>query len=183
MLRPGATGIRMSGTRSPRISKNTIVQAQALVLARRIPSFELDDELDALRRSRRRDAEQILHVDDAEAAQLHVMPRQLRTRADQNRLRAPPHLHRVVRDQAMAADDQVERALALADAALAGDEDAQTEHVHQHGVHDACARPAVLEHRRELGDRGRRGSAGVDERQAARARTRRRALGAARSRP
>ena len=43
-------------------------------------------------------------------------------------------LHGVVRDEAMPAHDQIERALALADPALADDEHAKTEDVHQDGV-------------------------------------------------
>ena len=53
---------------------------------------------------------------------------------------AAPDFDGVVGDQPVAADDQVERALALADAALAGDQDAEAEDVHQHGVHASSAR-------------------------------------------
>ena len=49
-------------------------------------------------------------------------------------------LDRVVGHQAMAADDEVERALALADAALADDEHAEAEDVHQDAV-DRCRAP------------------------------------------
>ena len=130
MLRPGATGMRISGTRSAEDLVELVVEAEPLVLARRIPAFELHDQLDALRRARRGDAEQILDVDHAEAAQLHVMARELGTGADEDRLGAAADFDRVVGDQTMAADDQVERALALADAALADDEHAQAEDVH-----------------------------------------------------
>ena len=61
----------------------------------RVPSFELHDELDALRRPRRRDAEQVLDVDEPEAADLHVVARQLRAAADARTTApgsaAPPH--------------------------------------------------------------------------------------------
>ena len=56
---------------------------------------------------------------DAEAAQFHVMARQLRARADEDRLGPAPDFDGVVGDETVAADDQIERALALADAALA----------------------------------------------------------------
>ena len=165
MLRPGATGMRISGTLSPRISKNSSSSPSRSYSRAGLPAFELDDQLDALRRARRRDAEQILHVDDAEAAQLHVMAGQLGTGADQDRLRAAPDLDGVVGDQTMAADDQVERALALADAALADDQDAEAEDVHQHGVHHRPLGQGVLENRRQLGDGGRRGDRGLQQRQ------------------
>ena len=109
-----------------------VVQAEALIFPVRIPPFKLHDELDALRGSRRRDAEQILDVDHPEAAQLHVMPRQIRTGPDQDRLGSAADVDRVVGDQPMPADDQVEGALALADAALADDQHAEAENVHQH---------------------------------------------------
>ena len=92
------------------------------------------------------------------------MPRQIRTGADQNRLRAPAHLHRVVRHQAMAPDDEIQRALALADSTFASDEHAKAEHIHQHGVQDRALGQVVFENRRQFGDRRRRGDGGVNER-------------------
>ena len=62
------------------------------------------------------------------------------TRADKHRLRAAPDLDGVVGDQAVAPQDQVQRALALADAALADNQDAQAQDVHEHGVHQRAAR-------------------------------------------
>ena len=116
-----------------------IVEAEAIVLAARLPALELHDQLDPLRRPGRRDAEEILDVDQAEAADLHVMAGQLGTGAEHERLGAAAQLHRVVGDEPVAADDEVERALALADAALADDEHAQAEDVHQHAVDRWCA--------------------------------------------
>ena len=68
----------------------------------RLPALELNDQLDALRRARRRDAEQILDVDDAEPAHFHVMARQLGARANQDRLGAAPHLDGVVGNEPVA---------------------------------------------------------------------------------
>src|SRR5207244_10252522 len=98
------------------------VEAQALVLARGVPAFELDYQLDALGGSRRRDPEEIHDVDDADAAQLHVVPRQLWAGADQDRFRPAANLDGIVGHQSMATHNQVERAFALADSALTGDE-------------------------------------------------------------
>ena len=103
------------------------------------------------------DAEQILNIDDAEPANLHVMPRQLGARADENRFGAAPHLDGVVGHEPMAAHDQIERALALPDAALAHDEHAEAEDVQQHAVQQLADDEAVLENRRHLRHRhGRR---------------------------
>jgi hypothetical protein len=143
-----------------------IVQPKPLVLARRIPSFELHDQLDPLRRSRRRDAEQFFDVDDAESAQLHVMAGQLRTGADQDRLLPAAHFDRVVGHQSMAADNEIQRAFALADAALARNQHAQPEDVHQHGVQNGSLGERILENRAQLRDRGRRRRGGFQQRHA-----------------
>ena len=157
MLRPGATGIRMSGTGRPSTSKNSSSRPRRSYSRAGIPAFELDHQLDALRRARRRDAEQVLDVDHADAAQFHVVARQLGTRADEDRFGPPADFDRVVRHEPVSANDQVERAFALADAALADDQDAEPEDVHQHRVHHRALGQRVFEDGRQLGDRGRRG--------------------------
>ena len=65
------------------------------------------------------------------------------------RLRPASNLDGVVGHQSMAADDEVESALALADAAFADDEDAKAEHVHQDAVDDAAGREIRVEDRRQ----------------------------------
>src|SRR5438105_4095173 len=86
-----------------------------------------------------------------------MMPGQLRARADDNRLSTTPYFHRVIGDEPMAADDEIQGALALADAALPHDEYAQPENVEQDGVNDLTDRQRVLEDRGELGNRLGRG--------------------------
>ena len=93
-----------------------------------------------------------------------MVPRQLRAGADDVRLAAAPDLHRVVSHQPVAAHDEVERALALADAALADDQHAQPEDVHQHAVNHLAHGERVVEHAGELGDRQRRGDGGAQQR-------------------
>src|SRR6187455_2727201 len=99
-LRPGATGMQTEDV------VERLVEPQPLVFARRIPAFQLDDELDPLRRPRRRDPEQIADVDQADAAQLHMMARHWRTGADEDGAAAPADVDDVVRDQAVAQADQ-----------------------------------------------------------------------------
>ena len=81
-------------------------------------------------------------------------------------LGAAAHLDRVVGDQAVAAGHQVERALALADAALPDQQHAQAEHVHEHAVHHLARGQVVLEDGGELADGHRRGHAGAQQRHA-----------------
>ena len=147
----------MSGSGRFRISIALVAQPEPIVVTPRLPPLELHDELDALRGARRRDAEEILDIDDAEPANFHVMPRQLRTGANQNRLGAPPHFDGVVGDETMAAHDQIERAFALPDAALADDEHAKAKDVEQHAVQQLADDEAVFEDGGDLrhGDRRR----------------------------
>ena len=150
-----------------------VVEAEPFVLARRVPSFELHDELDALRRPRRGDAEQILDVDQAEPAQLHVMPRQLR---DTCRSRIVSARRRISTVSSATSrwprTIEVERAFALADAALPDDQHAEAEDVQQHGVQDRALGERVLEDGRELGDRRRRHDRRLQQRQPGAARLR-----------
>jgi hypothetical protein len=124
----------------------------------------LDDELHALRHPGRGDAKQVADVDYTEAPYLHVMASQFRTGADQVGLAAPPHLHRVVGNQAVAADDQIQRTLALADAAVAGDQHAQTEDIHENAMNDLTYRQQVLEQDVDLCDGGWCGDDGAQQR-------------------
>jgi len=95
-----------------------------------------------------------------------MMPRELGAGANQNRLLPPPDLDRVVGHETVAAHDEIECALTLADAALAHQEDAKAEDIHQHRVDHRPLRERVLEHRRQLRDGRRRGDGRLEERQA-----------------
>ena len=66
------------------------------------------------------------------------------------------HLHGVVGDETMAADDQIQRAFALPDAALADDEDAEAENVEQHAMQQLANDEAVLENGGDFRDGDRR---------------------------
>src|SRR5262245_47229986 len=54
-----------------------LVEAQAVVALPGLPRVELDDVFDELRQADRRHAEEVLDVDDADAAELHVVAGQL----------------------------------------------------------------------------------------------------------
>src|ERR1700686_5444289 len=92
------------------------------------------------------------------------MARQVGTGVDENRLGAPPDINRIVRHQTMPPHDQIQRALALADTALAGDQDTESENVHEHRVDDDALRETVFEDRAELRDGGRRRDGGLQQR-------------------
>ena len=94
-----------------------------------------------------------------------MVAREFRARADEHGLRAAANLHRVVGHQPMAPHNQIERALAFADAALADDEHAEPEDVHQHRVQHRSLGQRVLENRRQLCDGGRRDDRRFHQRQ------------------
>ena len=73
-MRPEATGSRRKRPRRARGSRSVSPSrpSRSYFLVG-IPALELDDELDRLRRAHRRDAEEMLDVDDADPAQLHVV--------------------------------------------------------------------------------------------------------------
>src|ERR1051325_6512149 len=59
-----------------------VVEPEPVVLLAVVPLAQLDDQVDLLRLADRGDAEQVLDVDDAEAADLHVVPEQAGAAAD-----------------------------------------------------------------------------------------------------
>jgi hypothetical protein len=116
---------------------------------------ELDDDLDLLVVADRGDAEQVRDVEDPEAADLHVVLMHLEGRAPHRVGRAHRDLDDVVGDQAVALEDQVERGLALADAAAADQQQADAQHVDQHAVDGGARRQQVLELPRQARDEDR----------------------------
>ena len=58
-----------------------------------------------------------VNVDETDAADLHVVARQLVAAPDQHVVAAPADVHQIVGDEPVPALDQIEHALALADTA------------------------------------------------------------------
>ena len=112
-----------------------LLHAEPIVLDVRVPLDELEHDLDLLPLADGRDAEEVLDVDDPEPADLHVVLDDLGPGAEHRLGRLPLHVDDVVGDEAVAAHDEVERDLALADAGLAEQQDADPEDVEQHAVH------------------------------------------------
>src|SRR5260370_39441656 len=113
------------------------IEAGAVVLARSVPVLQLYHNFDAYLLAHRPDAEQRLDVDQANAADLHVVARQLMAPTDQHVIPLSGDVHYVVGDEAMATLHQVEYALALADPGAALEQQSDPEHVRQGGV-DRC---------------------------------------------
>ena len=77
----------------------------------------------------------MLDVDHADASKLHIISYELGCAADERMAADAPDLHRVVGNQAVAALDELQGRLALADAAVAHEQDALAVDLHQHAVH------------------------------------------------
>lgn len=91
---------------------------------RRRARAPFDDQIDLAAILDRTHTKELCHIDDADAAQLHIVPQHLRRRADQLVRRDHLDLDRVVRDQAVTALDKLDGRLTLADAAVAHDQNA-----------------------------------------------------------
>ena len=145
MSRPGRTGIISSRIVTPRIAWCAIVEAEAVVLGVLRPLDQLHHDVDALALADGGHAEQVLDVEDAEAAHLDVVAEQLGRGAEHHARRAVVALDHVVGDEAVAAHHQLERALALADAALAEQQqaDARTRRPARRGGAIARREPLV----------------------------------------
>src|SRR5712671_8009757 len=114
-----------------------LLDTEPVVLDPVVPLDQLHHHLDLLAVPHRRHAEQVLDVDDADPADLHVVLDDLRA-ASVDRAALPLlEIDDVVGDQAMAAGDEIERQRALADAALPEDEDADADDVDEDAVHRA----------------------------------------------
>ena len=116
----------------------------------------------------RRDAEELANVEHAEPADLDVMAQELRRPAEDEPRRPPVAPDDVVGDEPVSAHDELERALALADAALSEQQNADAEHVDQHAVQLRLRRESVVENGVQGVDRPARSRVGHEERRARR---------------
>ena len=130
--------------------------SEAVVFRSLHPLFELDDQIDRLHVARRRDAEKVLDVDDADAAQLHVMPEEVVRVAQQHVVRMAFDDDHVVGNQSVAAIDQVERAFTLSDTAVAQQQHADAIDIEQTRMHRDLRRHRLFEEVRRSRDGNRR---------------------------
>ena len=109
-----------------------VLQAQAVIDCGVIPGLQLDDHIDLLIHLDGPHAEQAAYIDDPDAPQLHVVADQLRGGSHQGAMVGLLDLHRVVRDDAVAALDQLDGHLALAHAGLSLEEHPLAVDLHHH---------------------------------------------------
>ncbi len=99
-----------------------------------IPRLQFHNQIDLLAHFHRAVAKHARHVDDADAAQLDKMADIFRCAAHDRSVGYPTQLHRVVRNQAMAALDKFDSRFAFANAAFAQDQDALAVHLDENTV-------------------------------------------------
>ena len=147
--------MRRSGTDTSRIRCGLIVESDPVSGFRVLPAHQLHHQLDLLLVAYRRHAEHILDVDDAYPAHLHVVLDQLGRPAHENVVRRAAHLDQIVRHQSVPAHDQFQRRFGLAHAALAHEQDADAEDIHEHAVDARRGRQLALDEGLNRLDRGR----------------------------
>src|ERR1700749_2113182 len=121
------------------------VESQTVYLLRLVPAFEPDAQAYLLRPAHGRDAEQLAYVQNAEAANLHVLAQHVGRRADEVAGARGADDDDVVADEPVAARDEVERALGLADARVAFDQHAEAVQVQKYAVARLARRERVFE--------------------------------------
>src|SRR5262249_61402891 len=116
-----------------------------VVLALLVPLLEAHDDVDALSLAHARHPKKVLDVEDAETPHLDVMPQKIGRRSKDHRGRAPITSDHIIRHQPMPAQDELELALALADPALAEQEQSHAEDVDQDAVKLGLGGEALVE--------------------------------------
>ena len=111
-----------------------VFHAQAVVFLALIPLLQTDHHVDGLGILDALHAEQGLHVNDPDAAELNEIFGDIGSGAHQGLVAHLPDLHHVVAHQPVAPFDELQGRLALSDAAFPRNENALTEHVHQNAV-------------------------------------------------
>jgi hypothetical protein len=92
-------------------------------------------------------AKKLANVENPKPANLDVMAQKVRRLTEDHARRAPITANDIVRDQSVAANQELEGALALADAALSEEEYADPVHVHEHSMKLGLRGKSVVEHR------------------------------------
>src|SRR5208283_371013 len=127
-----------------------LFHADAVHIRNFVPYLERDDEVQALFVANAFDAEHRGDVDDADAANFHVLARQFSASADDFAAVHQSDPCHVIGDQAVAALDERQHRLAFADAAFTANQHAHAEDVH----HAAHLRTAWRKHGFERERRG-----------------------------
>src|SRR5512146_3455295 len=140
------------------------IEAGPVVFACGIPVLELYHDLDPLLLPHRPDAEQLLDVDQSDAADLHVMARHLVATTDQDVHPAARDVYHVICHQSVAPLHQVAHALALADPGAAHEQPPDAVHVRERAVQRRRGGEHIVQVRLQAAVELRRLERGADDR-------------------
>src|SRR5215213_10500132 len=112
-----------------------LVEPEPIVLLTGLPVLQLDDQVDGRAVAHRGQAEQVLDVDDADAAQLHVVAQGAFAEPDQLAVGIALDRDLVIGHEAVPARNQIEGRLALPYPAVADHQHADPVDFHEHAVH------------------------------------------------
>ncbi len=99
-----------------------------------VPFLEINNDLDPLLLTNRANAEDVRYIDEANAANLHVVALKLVPASDDDVVASPRRDNEIIRDESVAPFDQVENALGFTDAALASEEKANAKYICQRSM-------------------------------------------------
>jgi hypothetical protein len=116
------------------------------------PLDQFDHDIDTFSLSYRRDAEEVLDVQNTETAHLDVVSQEVRRLSENHTRRPVVALDDVVGDEAVPAQDEVERAFAFSDRARPGEKQPHPEHVDEHAVERGSRRESIVEKRVDRAD-------------------------------
>jgi len=122
---------------------SVVRETKAFHLGRLVPTLEMNDQFQRHGHLNGARPEELFDVDDPKPTDLHIVADDLRAATHQNAVLALD-FHHVVGDQSMAPGDELDGRLALADPALAENQDAQSLDVHQNAVQDLATGETLL---------------------------------------
>jgi hypothetical protein len=122
-----------------------VFEPETVVLVFFVPLDEVNHEIDALSFAHAGDAEELFDVEDAEAADLDMVPEKIGRLSEDHSRRSPVASHDVVGNESVVTHHELERTLAFSDAALAEKQDADTEYVDENAVELRVRREPVVE--------------------------------------
>ena len=136
------------------------VQSQTVVEFILLPAFEIDDQVNLRLQLNRTHAEQLLHINDTDTAQLNIVANQFGCFADKL-IRHTANFHRVIRHQTMAALDQLNGSFTLTNTTLARDENTFTVDIEQNTVARDTRCEGLREESNHIGGKVHRGFLGM----------------------
>ena len=147
----------------PKDGMETVFHTQSVELLFLVPLAEPYDEVNLLSLANRSDPEELANVEYSETSNLDVVPKEVCRPTEDRPGGTPVASHDVVRDQSVTAHHELEGTLALANPALALEQDADPVDIDEHAVELRVRRQPFVEHRVQRVDGAARSGVGDKE--------------------